>query len=173
MKKILLASAIALFGLANAQEKGNFSIGAHIGLPTGDIAESHNFNFGVDVAYLHPVAENFKLGVTTGYSHYNGKSIEESAFGYSVSYKVPGFGVIPVAATAQYTFEGANVFIGADLGYGFLTGKLTEGTTGGFYYQPKVGYTFAEKHNVALSYKGISVEGGTVGSVNLGYGFNF
>ena len=35
MKKMFLAGAFALFGLVNAQEKGNFKVGAHIGLPVG------------------------------------------------------------------------------------------------------------------------------------------
>lgn len=169
MKKMFLVGALALFGAVNAQEKGNFKVGAHLGLPTGELAKGYSFNLGFDAAYLHPVAENFKLGVTTGYSHYFGKTIKESYFGYTFSYEVKDFGIIPVAATAQYNV-GKNVFLGADLGYGFLTG--VEGSTGGFYYQPKVGYSLENKHDLYLSYKGIS-NNGTIGSFNLGYAFNF
>lgn len=171
MKKILLASAVALFGLANAQEKGNFKIGAHIGVPTGDFSKAYSFNLGFDAAYVYPIAENFKLGVTTGYSHYFGKKMEFELFGFNFGEeKNPDGGIIPLAATAQYTFGESKVFLGADLGYAFFTGKEASG--GGFYIQPKVGYTFADKHDLYISYKNIS-NNGSIGSVNLGYGFNF
>ncbi len=154
MKKLFLVGALALFGAMNAQTTGNFKVGAHVGLPTGDIADFSSFNAGVDLAYQWNLAENFKLGVASGYSHYFGKN------GWD------GSGLIPVAATGQYTIS-PNFFLGADLGYGFFTQK---GSDGGFYYQPKVGY---QKNNweAYLGYKGVSLDGGTVSSVNVGVNF--
>lgn len=172
MKKMFLVGALALFGAMNAQQgKGNFKLGAHLGFPTGDLSSAYSFNLGVDVAYVFPIAQDFKLGVTTGYSHFIGKTVNESVFGYSVKYDVEDTGIIPVAATAQYTFGDSNVFLGADLGYAFFT--KAEGVTGAFYYQPKVGYTFTKKHDVYLGYKGMSREGSSLGSFNLGYAYNF
>ena len=43
---------------------------------------------------------------------------------------------------------------------------------GGFYYQPKVGYQ-AEKYEVFAGYKGVSVDGGTFSSLNLGFNYKF
>lgn len=34
MKKMFLVGALALFGAVNAQETGNFKLGAHVGIPT-------------------------------------------------------------------------------------------------------------------------------------------
>lgn len=173
MKKTLLVGALTLFGMANAQESksGEFRLGAHIGIPTGKLSNGYSFNIGADVSYVLPVAENLKVGVISGYSHYFGKEEEIRVLGYSLGkYNIPDAGIIPVAATGEYTFGDSKVFIGTDLGYAFFTGKNS--STGGFYFQPRVGYTFAEKHSVALSYKGIS-NNGTMGSFNLGYGFSF
>ena len=159
MKKLFLAGAFALFGLVSAQksELTGVKVGAHIGLPVGDLATSHSFNLGVDVAYQYPIAENFKLGVTSGYSHYVGKE------------GVDGFGIVPVAATGQFTVA-QNVFLGADLGYAFFTGKNTEG--GAFYYQAKVGYDFGVAE-AFLGYKGMSKDGYNMSSINIGAAYKF
>lgn len=173
MKKFVLTGAMALLGLVNvsAQESGNFKLGAHVGLPVGDLADVSSANLGVDVAYVFPIAENFKLGVTSGYSHYFGKKTEINVLGFKLAEgKVSDFGIIPLAATGQYQFGDSNVFLGLDLGYAFSTQKDTEG---GFLYQPKLGYTFENKHDVSISYKGITRNDINFGSVNLGYAYNF
>ncbi|KQS92722.1 outer membrane beta-barrel protein [Chryseobacterium sp. Leaf394] len=172
MKKLLLIASFVILGTtaANAQENG-FKVGVHAGLPFND---GYSFNAGVDVAYTWALSDNFELGATTGYSYYFGK--EFTVPGISMgpisipaqSYKF-NIGSIPVAATAQYNFDGG-FNLGADLGYAFLTG---DADGGGFYYQPKIGYTFAEKHTVYASYKGISKEGTELSSVNIGYAIKF
>lgn len=158
MKKIILTTAVLFaFGFANAQS-GAFKLGAHVGLPTGDIKDASSVNLGVDLAYTWSVAEGFDAGIATGYTTYLLKSdVEGDAAGF-----------IPVAATAQFTLTN-NWFIGADLGYGI--GVSPEGNDGGFLYQPKFGYQM-EKTGVYIAYKGISIDGGgTFSSVNLGVNF--
>lgn len=167
MKKLILLAAVAVFGLSNAQ----FKLGAHVGLPVGDAKDAGlDFNAGIDVAYLWPVADGFKLGVTTGYSHYFGKKETYSFMGYT--YEVdPSGGIVPLAATAQYAFPSSKFFLGADLGYAFFTGEGSDG--GAFYYQPKVGYSFTDTSDLYLSYKGASKDGATLSSINLGYAYTF
>ncbi|MDR2207343.1 MAG: hypothetical protein LBE36_14425 [Flavobacteriaceae bacterium] len=169
MKKLFLVGALALFGAMNAQ----FKVGAHVGLPMGDAGDMFSLNIGIDAAYTWQVAENFDLGITTGYSQYMLKSewkdeikLINELTGSNIS--TSGAGYIPIAATAQYNFDGG-FNIGADLGYAMYTG---DGDGGGFYYQPKVGYTFAEKHNVYIGYKGIA-EDVAISSINLGYAYKF
>lgn len=173
MKKLLLIASFAMMGttaLMHAQEKG-FKIGAHVGLPFDD---TYSFNAGLDVAYMWPISDNFEIGATTGYSYYFGKEITVAGINYmgvnipSQTYKF-NIGSIPLAATAQYNFDGG-FNLGADLGYAFLTG---DADGGGFYYQPKAGYTFAEKHTVYAGYKGISKEGKELSSINIGYAIKF
>ncbi|MCT3844755.1 hypothetical protein HZQ52_07930 [Elizabethkingia anophelis] len=158
MKKILLLGAFALLGFAaSAQTTGQFKIGANIGVPVGDASNLTSFTIGVDAAYQWRLAENFDLGIATGYQHFFIKS----------DYKDLGDkGYIPLAASAQYSID-PKFFIGADLGYAFWTGKYTSG--GGFYYQPKVGYQ-QPNWELYLGYRGVS-DNGTTGSVNLGFNF--
>lgn len=169
MKKLVLAAAVAVFGIAgvNAQTTG-VEAGVHIGIPVGDIADYSSFNVGLDVAYLHPISSNFKLGVASGYSHFIGKDYDFSAGGVTYTIEGEDFGIVPVAATAKF-FPTQNFFIGADLGYAFVT---EEGADGGFYYQPKVGYSGALV-DVFASYKGISQDGGTISTVGAGVAYKF
>jgi hypothetical protein len=166
MKKIILSVlAIFAFGFANAQDsEGGFKVGIHAGIPMGDAGDLYSANFGADVAYMFSIADSFKLGVTTGYSFYSGKSYDFMG----VSVKTNG-AFIPVAATAHYSLN-QNWFIGADLGYALYSGD-GDGN-GGFYYQPKVGYQM-EKIEIFVSYKGIAVEGGSVSSVGMGAAYKF
>lgn len=165
MKKLFLVGALALFGAVNAQKSGHFELGAHIGLPVGDAADYTGFNIGADAAYLWNIAQNFELGLTTGYSHYTGK--DYTVAGYTV--KSDGGGIVPLAATGRYNFTGGFT-IGADLGYAFYTGEGADG--GGFYYQPKIGYNVGQG-NVYLGYKGVSEDGYNLNSINLGYVYKF
>jgi len=168
MKKVLLtALAIFAFGFANAQD-GGFRVGLHAGIPMGDAKDIYSANFGADVAYMWPVAENFLAGLTTGYSYYSGKSVEYSDGFTTISVKTNG-AFIPVAATGQYTIAD-KLFLGVDLGYAVYVGD-GDGD-GGFLYQPKIGYDLG-KVDLALSYKGISVTGGTISSVNLSAAYKF
>ncbi|NRT15300.1 hypothetical protein HNP99_001647 [Flavobacterium sp. 28A] len=175
MKKIILTvAAVFAFGFANAQD-GQFKVGAHVGLPMGDIKDGSSLNLGADVAYLWNVTDKFKAGTTTGYSSYLGKTVKEDvnfggfgSFG-SIENKTDASGFIPVAATAQYSLSD-KFFVGTDLGYAIYVGK-GEGD-GGVYYQPKFGYQ-TEKIELYAGYKGISVDGATFSSLNLGFNYKF
>lgn len=162
MKKLLMLGAIALMGTFAQAQEGHFKLGAHLGLPTGDYSDFYSFNAGVDAAYVWTLNDKFDLGLTTGYSHYFGKDIG--------GFAVEDFGIVPIAATGQYNFDGG-FNIGADLGYAFYVADGADG--GGFYYQPKIGYTFGEKSSAFLGYKGVSDDGATLSSINLGYAYKF
>jgi len=170
MKKILLsAAALLAFGFANAQD-GSFKAGVNLGLPMGDIKDAYSLNIGLEAAYTWSISDKFNAGVGAGYAHYLGKTetINLGGFGsVEVDYEDAGF--VPVFGTAQYSFTD-NIFAGADLGYAL--GVAPSGNDGGFYYQPKVGYQ-AEKYEVFAGYKGVSVDGGTFSSLNLGFNYKF
>ncbi|WP_026710939.1 hypothetical protein [Flavobacterium filum] len=166
MKKIILSIlAVAAFGTANAQD-GGFKAGINVGLPMGDIKDSYSLAVGLDVAYTWEVADKFRAGVTTGYAHYMGKTVD---LGFGIEVDVEDAGLIPIAGTAQYSFTD-NIFGGLDLGYAL--GVSPSGMNGGLLYQPKVGYQ-AEKFEVYAGYKGIAVDGGTFSSINLGFNYKF
>jgi len=174
MKKLFLTSALALFGLMNAQKtEPGFRLGVNAGIPVGDFGKFTTFTAGVDLAYLYPLAENFRLGVATGYSHYFGKKTKTDLILVTLKNEVPDVGIIPVAATAEFTLGDSNVFLGADLGYAFFTKKDLKNENGSFYYQPKLGYSFDKRHDLYFSYKGFTRNNANAGSINLGYAYNF
>jgi hypothetical protein len=165
MKKIILTVvAVLAFGFANAQD-GGFKAGINIGFPMGDIKDSYSLGIGLDVAYTWKVADKFHAGITTGYAHYMGKT--EDLMGLEIEFDDAGF--IPLAATGQYSITD-NLFLGVDLGYAL--GVSPDGNDGGFLYQPKFGYQ-TDKIEVYAGYKGISVDGGTFSSINLGFNYKF
>ena len=174
MKKLFLTGALALFGLMSAQKtESGFRLGVNAGIPVGDFGKLTTFTAGVDLAYLYPLAENFRLGVATGYSHYFGKKTKTDLILVTLKNEVPDVGIIPVAATAEFTLGDSNVFLGADLGYAFFTKKDLKNENGSFYYQPKLGYSFDKRHDLYFSYKGFTRNNANAGSINLGYAYNF
>jgi hypothetical protein len=174
MKKLFLTGALALFGLMSAQKtESGFRLGVNAGIPVGDFGKLTTFTAGVDLAYLYPLAENFRLGVATGYSHYFGKKTKTDLILVTLKNEVPDVGIIPVAATAEFTLGDSNVFLGADLGYAFFTKKDFKNENGSFYYQPKLGYSFDKRHDLYFSYKGFTRNNANAGSINLGYAYNF
>ncbi len=174
MKKLFLTGALALFGLMSAQKtESGIRLGVNAGIPVGDFGKFTTFTAGVDLAYLYPLAENFRLGVATGYSHYFGKKTKTDLILVTLKNEVPDVGIIPVAATAEFTFGDSNVFLGADLGYAFFTKKDFKNENGSFYYQPKLGYSFDKRHDLYFSYKGFTRNNANAGSINLGYAYNF
>lgn len=155
MKKLLLVGAVALFGTVSAQT--GFKLGAHVGLPVGDVTTGTSALIGVDAAYMWPVAAEFNFGVATGYSSWLGKS------GYdSVS-------MVPLAVAGQYKFS-PQVSLGVDLGYAFLFANGV--SDGGFYFQPKVAYHFGPSE-VYVGYLGVTQSGSTASAINLGYAYSF
>ncbi len=166
MKKLVLAASVALFGLVgvNAQSTG-VEGGVHIGIPVGDVSDLSGFNIGLDLAYLYPVSENFKLGIASGYDHFIGKD------------DFKDFGFIPLAVSAKF-MPTQNFFVGADLGYAFATG---DNWNGGFYYQPKIGYSgalvdvfgFYKGNTSNREYGNFSSNDINIGSVGVGVAYKF
>ncbi|MFV0201023.1 hypothetical protein OBK16_04345 [Empedobacter falsenii] len=167
MKKVLLTAAFAVAGMVGVSAQTSGVEGTvHVGIPVGDAADFSSFNLGVDLAYLHPISTNFKLGGKVGYDHFIAKSDWKDLGGED-------FGFIPLAATAKYEFNN-NLFIGADLGYAFST---KDNLDGGLFWQPKFGYSGAN-FDVYAGYKGISVDSDhfsnfNADAVSLGFAYKF
>jgi len=160
MKKLFLVGALALFGAMNAQS--GFKLGANLGLPVGDLSTVYGFSIGADASYLWPVAADFNVGLASGFQTYFPKSEYKD-------YGVKNVNLVPIAASGQYRFT-PEFSLTVDLGYGF---SFSDGESdGGFYYAPKAAYHFGPSE-VNLSYRGISADGGSSGSVNLGYAYSF
>ena len=164
MKKSLFFLFMMLFAVTSAFSQSNFKIGVNAGIPVGDIEESASFQLGADVAYLYPVSDLFSVGGLAGFSHFFRDDVDTTLGNQSVD----DLSFLPVAATARFGFANS-LFVGADLGYAI---GINDGNDGGFYYRPKVGYSFGPAAVIA-SFAGIGKDGGDVSSVNLGVEFGF
>jgi hypothetical protein len=165
MKKVLIMAAIAVFGFTSVQaQEGGIKAGVNFGLPMGDAADFTTFNVGVDFAYLINVADSFQVGPMVGYTHFFGDEMEFMGF----TVEIDDIQFLPIAASARF-FASEDLFFGADLGYAV---GISDGNDGGFYYRPKAGYNLGAVALI-LSYQGISVDGGTFSSLNLGLEIGF
>ena len=165
MKKVILSAlAVMAFGFAKAQE-GHFKLGAHVGIPTGDIKDAFSVNLGADVAYMWTINNQFSAGALTGFTDYLGKT--QRFAGIDIKWDDASF--IPVGGTAQFSVTD-KLFVGADLAYAIDVSK--DSGDGGFLYQPKFGYQ-APKFELYVSYKGISLDGATFSTVSFGANYKF
>ncbi|WP_166961435.1 outer membrane beta-barrel protein [Yeosuana marina] len=165
MKKLLFLAVFTALSITGANAQSGFKVGVNLGLPTGDIKDFYSLNIGVDANYLWQVSEEFDAGITAGYSHYLAKSYDIPGGG---SIKGDDAGFFPIAAAGRFNVS-EDFIIGADLGYAL--GISPSGNDGGFYYAPKLQYGVSESLDIVLAYKGISVDGGTFSSINLGVEF--
>lgn len=154
MKNLLIIGAL-MCAITSGFSQG-FKAGVNLGIPVGDASDYANVQAGADVAYLFGVAETFSVGPMLGYSNF---FPEESDLYDNIQF-------LPVAASGRLGLGDA-FFLGADVGYGI---GLNDGNDGGFYYRPQVGYDFGLVGLVA-SYMGVSRDGGSISSVNLGVEF--
>ncbi len=167
MKKVCLVAIVAMFSLTSMNAQGGISAGIHLGIPTGDISDFSSFNYGLDVTYLTEISDNFHAGVTSGYTNFTGKNVTFSGDDINFTVNTGDFGFIPIAGTARFSFSD-KFFGAADLGYAIST----NGGTGGFYYQPKVGFQ-ASVIDIFAFYKGISSDGATIASFGVGAAYKF
>lgn len=164
MKRILLVAVItvASFIGANAQPAEGFQFGAGIraALPIGDFADSHSFGIGAEIQGEFGLSEMISAVGTTGYTSFFGKSVNLGGLG---TYKADAVGLIPILVGAR-VYPSTNFFIGAQVGYGILTGGGE--SDGAFNYQPQVGFN-AANFQVAVNYNGLSKDGATLGHIGL------
>uniref|UniRef100_UPI0040474FBD hypothetical protein n=1 Tax=Mariniflexile sp. TaxID=1979402 RepID=UPI0040474FBD len=103
-----------------------FKAGITAGVPVGDASDRASFNAGLDLRGQYLVNPNLGIGIASGYSHFFAKEGFED------------FGVIPVAGFIRYYFTPKGLFLGTDVGYGFLTN--IDNNDGGLYVNPQIGY---------------------------------
>ena len=134
MKKVLLVIVLLGFTPIFAQQNeinitpnnSWFKAGITAGIPVGDANDFSSVNLGLDLRAQYLFTPNFAIGGVTGYTHFFGKD------------GVDDFGIIPLAGFARYYFAPEGLFLGVDLGYGFLTN--VDNNSGGLYVNPQIGY---------------------------------
>lgn len=157
MKKLVLLIALVAGSFTmNAQ----FSVGASVGLPVGDVESAYSLALSVDATYMFESEGDFSYGVAASYLTYLGKDV--------LGVKLDNASFLPLAGALRYSAS-EKFSLGADIGYAL--GLAPDGNDGGFYYRPMVGYSVGENTSLSLSYSGVSVTGGTFSSISLGVMF--
>ncbi|MBT8315171.1 MAG: outer membrane beta-barrel protein [Maribacter sp.] len=159
MKKVVLVAALALVGLTVSAQDG-LKLGANLGLPVGDAGDVSGFSIGLDAHYMFETAGEFDLGVAAGFTNAFGKTIGDGNF----SVEVDDVQFLPLAGVARFSAS-EEISVGVDLGYAV---GISDGNDGGFYYRPTVGYAVSDNIEINASYTGISLDGGTWSTINLG-----
>ncbi len=162
MKKLLLFTTVLFLAFTTAQAQ-NFKLGVSGALPVGDFSDGYGFGAQLDLTYLIEVNEAFHVGPMASLLYYNGS--DETILG--ITYEIEDALFLPIGGSARFSLD--EFFFGADLGYGI--GISPDGNDGGFFYRPKVGYSFGNV-GVILSYSGVSMDGATFSSVNGGVEFS-
>ncbi|NKI26359.1 hypothetical protein HCG49_07265 [Arenibacter sp. 6A1] len=163
MRKVLLIAVLALFGFSVSAQEG-FKVGVIAGLPVGDAADLSSFNLGLDVVYHWEVSDSFRLGVATGFTNAFGKEMTFNDGGSSFTIDMDDVQFLPIAVSGR-VLATEELSIGADLGYAV---GINEFNDGGFYYRPIIGYNVGEKTELNFSYSGVSLDGGSWSTINLG-----
>jgi hypothetical protein len=158
MKKLLLSIALVTFCLtANAQ----FSLGAGVGIPTGDAGEFTSTSYNLSATYMFGAESDFKFGLSASYLAFSGKTIDEIDFG--------NYAWLPIATVLNYSVSD-KLSVGSDVGYG--VGLSPEGLGGGFYLRPNITYAVGDKTSFNLNYSTIS-DDVSFSSFGLGLAYQF
>ncbi|HLV15517.1 MAG TPA: hypothetical protein VKY41_10070 [Xanthomarina sp.] len=165
MKKLFLTAAIAVFGFSVINAQSGLKAGAHVALPIGDSGDYSSVSIGLDVAYLVAVSDQFSVGGATGFTNAIAKSYDF----LGASIKGDDVQFVPVAGAARFNAT-EEFYVGADLGYAV---GINDNNDGGFYYRPRVGYSFTDMIGANFSYTGISRDGGSWSTIGVGIEFSF
>lgn len=144
LKGTILGLSILAASFATAQETSEplsmknmlkLGVSGGVALPS----ENASAAVGLDLAYQNLVTPGFGLGIATGYTQYFGQENE--------GLDNNDFGVIPVAAMLRFYPKNTGIYLGTDVGYGFIVGDDNVASNfpvsrpdGGLYLKPEIGY---------------------------------
>ena len=128
-------------------------------MPIGDFGDTHSFGVGGELQGEYSFSEKVSGVVTTGYTSFFGKTVD---FGFG-EIELESVGLIPIIAGVR-VYPTTNFFIGAQAGYGILTGGGD--SEGAFCYQPQIGYN-GNRFQVALNYNALSKDGSSLSHIGL------
>lgn len=155
--------AIGFSGRAQDVDRTSFKAGFYAGLPVGDAADFSKFGLGLDLGYHWGVSELLDVGVATGFMN---AFIETDDGEIETGFEDVQF--LPLAAAVRiyptYSFK-----VGGDVGYAV---GINQGSEGGIYWRPTLGYHLSGTTELSLTYLNVSDQE-TFSMVTLGVIFLF
>ncbi|MGB6150664.1 MAG: outer membrane beta-barrel protein [Pricia sp.] len=164
IKQLLLLAVLAFTSTSSLSQEG-FKIGAHGGIPLGDVNDEIGIVVGADVGYLWAPNKIFDIGVKAGFVH----GFPETFKAETVTVKLPSVQFLPVAASLRI-WAAKSFSFGGDVGHAI---GLNEGNDGGFYYRPQIGFQVGPQSEINFSYTAIDLGEATWSTVTVGYVYTF
>jgi hypothetical protein len=170
MKKILLVVLTAVvcsgaFAQKDDDKRLHFSVGAELGVITGDFQKFNSLGVGGTAQVEYNVASGTNLTLTGGFISYIGKSA-----GTNTKYKA--LGILPIRAGIKYAIID-NFYGAAQLGAGIIS----NGGGTAFAYSPIIGYEFTMNSgktiDASLKYDGYSKANANFGAVGIRLAYKF
>jgi hypothetical protein len=121
-----------------------YSIGVDGAIPTGKLADTHNWSIGGSLQVDIPVASQLFVTVNAGYNNIFGKDITLG----TTTVTATDIRLLPAKAGLKY-FPVQNFYIQGEAGAAFVLNKTKLGADNStaFIYAPQIGYQFALSGN--------------------------
>ena len=168
MDRILKILVLVLFftlSCATVSAQEGFKIGAHGGIPLGDLNDQIGIVIGADIGYLWAPNKIFDLGIKAGILH----GFPETFKAETVRVKLPSVQFAPIAVSLRI-WPAKSFSIGGDVGHAI---GLNKGNDGGFYYRPQIGFQVGPQSEINVSYSAIDLGEATWSTVTVGYVYTF
>jgi hypothetical protein len=144
-----LFSALFILGVSPAFSQ--LSVGANIGIPTGDWSNYWGLGWGIDGRYEAPIQTKLNWTASIGYFSFGGKSYLGTSF--------PSISAVPLVGGIKYYFQESNkgVYAGADIGLYFMSASFggSTGSTTRFGFAPALGYRI-QQFDFSFRYNAVS-----------------
>lgn len=164
MRKALVILFITICSIAHSFGQ-HINVGISGGLPVGEASDKATFGFSTDFSYLFVISETFRVGGSTGYTHFFGDDANFNGF----TIEIDDQQFIPLAASLRVDLP-ADLTIGGDMGFAL---GLNSGNDGGFYFSPRIQYQIFYPLDLVLAYRSFSRSGGDWSLFSLGIEFSF
>jgi len=146
----------------------SLSIGAELGIPTGDLNASQKIGIGGSVKAAFPVTSDLDITASVGIISFSGDEVG--------TVKNPALNFIPIKAGVRYRFVPHGFYLEPQLGYTSINTPNSNGSaTGGFTYAANAGYFLTPNLDLSARYEGVSKKGsqGNLAHVGLRLAYNF
>jgi hypothetical protein len=173
MKKIINVSMIALAiffsnqSIAQVSTAGRpvLSLGAEVGIPTGDLNKSQKIGIGGSLKALFPIFEGGAFTLSAGYISFSGDE--------GTGFKFPALNFIPFKAGLRYNLSPGGVYLEPQLGYtSVATANSNTSATGGFTYGGALG-VLVQALDLSVRYEAVSRNNTTLPFIGLRGAYNF
>jgi hypothetical protein len=165
--KILLAVTAVVFSVSSyGQGRPSLSIGAELGVPTGDLNLTQKIGVGGTAKLAFPVGGGTAITLQSGIISFSGDE-----FGTT---KLPAYNFIPIKAGVRHQFVPGGFYVEPQLGYTSINNTNSSGSAkGGFTYAANAGYFINNQFDISARYEAVSKSNQTLPFIGMRLAYNF